>query len=837
MENQWFSAILGKEFWYNVPDVYQNGLHCNMSSSHLQFFIECLDKIHPSHEKIDFFELCLYVENQAIKQGRYDCGNLIRHLGWLMKKKEGRSKTEKELLKRIKENSGIVGYDWVANTMELLTWKEEYSRNAWLTPLYQCWYSLNKDNTKPETGIENRLIINQEVTDEFEKNADKYVLVDIDLSKARERKYWSCWWYDEGDREKVNEWLKENANDGDWLLWGEGSEGVCRFQVIESVGDGINKFSLELKGIPGKISSFYHSDRILKGSKNAGRDNVENYKWMDKLEGAKGTYAIGEVEQKNFFRTLKPIALDGVNFFLSSYNIDKGGNQWEKARFNSAVGFKTSKPSTKKIFDTTHAEYDKNYTPKPKDVLLFRRSGAKPGSEGGLSDIFTIKEVSSDSTKIDKIKNIKPTWDAVDVVVYCEDKRIDLYGQSGCVYEGPYKSDKEHPKEKMWSSTFHRSNGKKLNKNDLNGEIFKDGPREIGYRTFYDYFEHIINGRWWHNLNDSSEDNQFNILRYLVTVYGRMEKISLESESGTMVNGKSSSVNNDGLIKDIMSETYLEEKLVENIVSELFDKKQIVLQGPPGTGKTFVAKKIAECLKKYGFGGEGLIQFHASYSYEEFMEGYKPKDVDGNLIFRIKDGVFKDFCKRFQGGIFEFKRNNKGVFIIDEINRGRTSAIFGELMYLLEYREENITLPYSGRGFRIPDGVYIIGTMNTADRSIAMVDYALRRRFAFFDMEPNEKLFNKPGTEFWIKDDGVREDVVNVMKELNGKIEKINGLGDGYRIGHSYFMRKGGIDREQFIRILKYRVGALIREYGQIIDDVAKKSLNDIIEEFEQRYE
>nr|AIE90313.1 McrBC restriction endonuclease system protein McrB [uncultured marine thaumarchaeote AD1000_02_C08] len=156
-------------------------------------------------------------------------------------------------------------------------------------------------------------------------------------------------------------------------------------------------------------------------------------------------------------------------------------------------------------------------------------------------------------------------------------------------------------------------------------------------------------------------------------------------------------------------------------------------------------------------------------------------------------------------------------------------------MYLLEYREDIITLPYSGRGFHIPDGVYIIGTMNTADRSIAMVDYALRRRFAFFGLEPNEELFNKPGTEFWIKDGDVRKDAVMVMKELNDKIEKINGLGEGYRIGHSYFMRKGGIDREQFRRILEYRVGALIREYGQVIDDGAKESLNGVIEKFTQK--
>nr|AIE90312.1 5-methylcytosine-specific restriction enzyme B [uncultured marine thaumarchaeote AD1000_02_C08] len=204
----------------------------------------------------------------------------------------------------------------------------------------------------------------------------------------------------------------------------------------------------------------------------------------------------------------------------------------------------------------------------------------------------------------------------------------------------------------MWSSTFHRWNGDELNKNDLNGEILKDGlvlsGVLVGYRTFYDYFEHIINGKWWKKIGRVSGvggNNQLNILRYIVTVYDRMEKIGLGSETGTIVNGEGSSVTNDDLIKDIVDETYLEKELVESIVSELLDKKQIVLQGPPGTGKTFVAKKIAECMKRHGFGDEGLVQFHASYSYEEFMEGYKPESgSDGQLKFKIKNGIFKEFC-------------------------------------------------------------------------------------------------------------------------------------------------------------------------------------------------
>ena len=257
---------------------------------------------------------------------------------------------------------------------------------------------------------------------------------------------------------------------------------------------------------------------------------------------------------------------------------------------------------------------------------------------------------------------------------------------------------------------------------------------------------------------------------------------------------------------DFLDEVYMTEKRYENLVAVLHNKKNIILQGAPGVGKTFAARRLAwSMMGEQDDSRIEFVQFHQNYSYEDFMMGYKPVE-DG---FELKYGVFYRFCQKAAN-----QPDKEFFFIIDEINRGNMSKIFGELLMLIEkdYRGTKATLAYNGLSFSVPKNLYIIGMMNTADRSLAMIDYALRRRFSFFEMEPG---FDSEG--FIHYQNGLNNETLNELiskvKDLNHEIALDKSLGKGFCIGHSYFCGRDICTDEWMHSIVDYDILPMLSEY------------------------
>lgn len=257
---------------------------------------------------------------------------------------------------------------------------------------------------------------------------------------------------------------------------------------------------------------------------------------------------------------------------------------------------------------------------------------------------------------------------------------------------------------------------------------------------------------------------------------------------------------------DFLNEVYMTEERYETLVNVLRNKKNIILQGAPGVGKTFAARRLAWSMM--GEKDESrieFVQFHQNYSYEDFMMGYKPVE-DG---FELKYGIFYRFCQKAAN-----QPDKEFFFIIDEINRGNMSKIFGELLMLIEkdYRGTKMTLAYNGLPFSVPKNLYIIGMMNTADRSLAMIDYALRRRFSFFEIEPG---FDSQG--FISYQNGLNsetlDELISKVKELNRKIVADKSLGRGFCIGHSYFCGRDVCTDEWLHSVVDYDILPMLSEY------------------------
>lgn len=280
---------------------------------------------------------------------------------------------------------------------------------------------------------------------------------------------------------------------------------------------------------------------------------------------------------------------------------------------------------------------------------------------------------------------------------------------------------------------------------------------------------------------------------------------------------------------NFLQEVYITEKEYYKLKNLILDKKNIILQGSAGVGKSYAAKRLA-----YSIIGEKdnervkMIQFHQSYSYEDFIMGYRPNENG----FELKEGVFYKFCKEAE---IDENKENKYFLIIDEINRGNISKIFGELFMLIENdkrgEEYALELVYKDdeKSF-VPENLYIIGLMNTADRSLAMLDYALRRRFIFIDIEP---AFNKPQFRKDLENKNIDKDLINKIIEkftkLNETIKSDKTLGKGYTIGHSYFCNRKNLNKEDYEDIINYEIAPTLREYWFDNEDKAEKEIKELL--------
>jgi hypothetical protein len=302
-----------------------------------------------------------------------------------------------------------------------------------------------------------------------------------------------------------------------------------------------------------------------------------------------------------------------------------------------------------------------------------------------------------------------------------------------------------------------------------------------------------------------ADDIVLNDIRYLLDRLAVMPYMSEVSETPKF---NLEQLGSEDELDIIMKRTYWDKNKIARVLASLTDASpQIILQGPPGTGKTFVARELARYLLEGMTDGQvdqyiEIVQFHPSYGYEDFVEGLKPVSrTDGGLEFAKVPGPIVRIANLIE------QDGNPRVLIIDEMNRANLPRVFGELMYLLEYRGQQLNLMYQEE-FSLPPNLFIIGTMNTADKSIKGIDLALRRRFDFFEVPPSVEVLRG---HYASRPNNLGESLYKGFKDLNHEVAA--DMGDRHHgIGHSFFMQDS-FDRSDLVDVWELQLAPLLEDY------------------------
>ena len=374
-----------------------------------------------------------------------------------------------------------------------------------------------------------------------------------------------------------------------------------------------------------------------------------------------------------------------------------------------------------------------------------------------------------------------------------------------------------HPKRMLWQFANEMNPGDIVFAKKGRSEIIGKGIVESDYTFDVENgdFPNVRKVKWTHKGSWESPEmlamqtmtdltNYKESVTKLSALFNAEDEDNDDDEDGKIVKHPAYTAEN------FLDEVYIDENAYERLVGLLRAKKNVILEGAPGVGKTFIAKRLAYSMMGVKDTSRVMmVQFHQSYSYEDFIMGIRPVGSG----FELKKGVFYNFCKQA-----EADSDNDYFFIIDEINRGNLSKIFGELFMLIENDKRGdrnkIQLVYSDEMFYIPDNVYIIGMMNTADRSLAMMDYALRRRFGFFELFP---AFTSERFKAYQEslDNRKFDSLIATVKDLNRHIKEDESLGEGFCIGHSYFcnMELEQLTEQRLSMLVEYEIIPMLKEY------------------------